>query len=202
MPEITTIEDLVALYPETIETAVKKELPALIPEYRALVEASPYLALATVGPEGVDCTPRGESPGFVHIIDDSTLELPDRKGNNRLDSLRNIVRDPRLAMLFLIPDRNETLRINGRGSIINDPDVLEQYAVGARRPVTVLRIHIESVYFHCGKSAIRSGIWKPETWTTAAGLPTTGQIRKGYSPDTDVDAYDRNSDANLRANLW
>ena len=201
MHEITTIDELTARYGESPEGAIRKEVPVLTPEYRALVEASPYCALATVGDEGLDCTPRGDGPGFVRIVDDSTLELADRKGNNRLDSLRNIIADPRLALLFLIPDRNETLRVNGTGTITVDPEVLASHALDGKEPATVLRINVETVYFHCGKSAIRSGIWDPETWTGAAELPTTGQIVRSFIPDTDVETYDAELDERLRANL-
>lgn len=201
MDQITTLEELTSRYSATIEGAIRKELTELSAEYQALIEASPYCTLATVGPDGLDCTPRGESPGFVRIVDANTLELPDRKGNNRLDSLRNIIADPRLALLFIIPNRNETLRVNGTGSILVDEDVLAAHAIDGKSPATVLRIHVDRVYFHCGKSAIRSRIWDPESWTSAEGLPTTGQIVRSFVPDVDVDAYDAELDQRLRDNL-
>src|SRR5689334_22448381 len=117
MPTITTIEELEAIYGRPMETSIVKEIGHLTPHYRALIEASPFAALATSGPEGLDCSPRGDRHGFVRIVDDKTLMMPDRRGNNRVDSLRNIVRDPRIALLFMIPGSGTTLRLNGRAHL-------------------------------------------------------------------------------------
>ena len=122
---LTSIEQLEAIYGAPLERAILKELPRLIDQYRAFIEHAPFMVLATAGPEGLDCSPRGDAPGFVRIVDDTTLALPDRRGNNRIDSLRNIVRDPRVSLLFLVPGVGETLRINGRAVVSAEPALLE-----------------------------------------------------------------------------
>ena len=119
---VTTVEQLEALYGARMPTAIVKEIDHISDGYRKLIEAAPFVAVATAGPEGLDCSPKGDAPGFVRILDDKTLAIPDRPGNNRLDGFRNIVRDPRVALLFLIPGVGETLRVNGRASISIEPD--------------------------------------------------------------------------------
>src|ERR1700704_5471264 len=121
MPIITTVEELEALYGQPLEASLIKEVDHVTPQYRALMDASPFAVLATSGPEGLDCSPRGDQPGFVRVVDPQTLMLPDRRGNNRTDSLRNIIRDPRMALLFLIPGSGSTLRVNGRAHVSVDP---------------------------------------------------------------------------------
>src|SRR5438034_7952000 len=123
MPTISSVEELAAIYGQPSENSLVKEVPRITPEYRAMIEASPFVALATTGPEGLDCSPRGDRPGFVRVHDDKTLMMPDRRGNNRVDSLRNIVRDPKIALLFLIPGAGSTLRVNGRAKVSVDPDL-------------------------------------------------------------------------------
>src|SRR5881392_2778745 len=130
MPRSTTLEELEALYGRPGETSLVKEVDRVTPHYRVLIEASPFAVLATSGPEGLDCSPRGDVPGFVRIHDEKTLMLPDRRGNNRIDSLRNIVRDPRVSLVFLIPGVGTTLRVNGRALLSIDPDLLNSFAVG------------------------------------------------------------------------
>src|SRR5687767_12678028 len=124
---ISSLAELEALYDQPTEASLLKEMDRIIPEYRALIEAAPFAALATQGPEGLDCSPRGDAPGFVRVQDEKTLLLPDRRGNNRIDSLRNIVRDPQVALLFLIPGIGETLRVNGRAVISVEPALLESF---------------------------------------------------------------------------
>src|SRR3954471_19654284 len=129
MPLITTVQELEAIYGLPAETSVVKEVDRVTPHYRALIEASPFAILATCGPEGLDCSPRGDLPGFVRVHDDVTLIIPDRRGNNRIDSLRNIIRDPRAALLFLIPGSGSTLRVNGRALVSADPELLASFGV-------------------------------------------------------------------------
>ena len=126
---ITTMEQLQALYGEKMPVAVIKEIDHINDSYRKLIEAAPFVAVATSGPEGLDCSPKGDARGFVRILDDKTLAIPDRPGNNRIDGFRNIVRDPRIALLFLIPGVGETLRVNGRASITTDPELMQSFAV-------------------------------------------------------------------------
>src|SRR5690606_35579931 len=143
----------------------------VVPVYRALIEAAPFAVLATNGPDGLDCSPRGDGPGFVDVRDETTLLLPDRRGNNRIDSLRNIVHDPRVALLFLIPGMGETLRVNGRASISVDPDLLARFAVSERAPRTVLIISVDTVFFQCSRAILRSHLWNPESHVARASLP-------------------------------
>src|ERR1051326_3965146 len=143
MSRITTVEELEALYGEPAEPSMVKEVPRLTPHYRGMIEASPFAVLATVGPEGVDCSPRGERPGFVRIQDDCSSDLPDRRGNNRADSLKNIIRDGRVALLFLIPGFTMTLRVNGRAYLTTDQALLESFVMENKLPRSVVVIDVE-----------------------------------------------------------
>ncbi|KKB82360.1 pyridoxamine 5'-phosphate oxidase, partial [Devosia limi DSM 17137] len=176
MTTITSLAELEALYsPAPVAASTVKVAPAMTPEYRRLVEASPFVALATVGPEGLDCSPRGDQPGFVRIHDDTTLMMPDRRGNNRIDSLRNIVRDPRCAFLFLLPGSGTTFRANGRAHLSADPQLLESFAVEEKAPRTVIVLEIEELYFQCARAIIRSELWNPARHIDPRTLPTPGQ---------------------------
>ena len=199
---ITALDDLLPLYGEIPLGARTKEQDHLAPVYREMIAASPFCALTTVGPDGTDCTPRGEEPGFVRVIDEHTLELPDRKGNNRLDSLRNIIDDGRVSLLFLIPGRIDSTRVNGRAVITTDPDVLASHAIDGKAPATVIRITVERAYSHCGKAMIRSGLWDSDRWPVIDGLPTPGQISNSFKDyEMDVEAYDANYEKSLRDEL-
>lgn len=174
---ITSPEELDALYGAPGTAAVRKEVPNLTPGYRAMIEASPFVALATSGREGgLDCSPRGDPAGFVHVADDRTLMLPDRPGNRRVDSMRNILSDPRIALLFLIPGQGETLRVNGRAEISVDPEHLALFEIKGKLPISVILVHIDTVYFQCSKAIIRSKIWDPETYLPRGNLPTAGKL--------------------------
>src|SRR5579864_9843767 len=147
MSMIATIEQLEAIYGQTNDASTVKVADRVTPSYRVMIETSPFAALATVGPEGLDCSPRGDLPGFVRIHDDKTLMMPDRRGNNRVDSLRNIVRDPRVALMFLIPGSGTTLRINGRAHVSIDPDLLASFKVDGKAPRTVIVMTVDEIYF-------------------------------------------------------
>ncbi|MDA7648886.1 pyridoxamine 5'-phosphate oxidase family protein [Akkermansiaceae bacterium] len=153
---IETIDQLESTYGLTAEASVVKVSPVLTPEYRAMAEASPFVALATSGPEGLDCSPRGDTHRVLAVVNETTLHMPDRRGNNRIDSLRNIVRDPRVALLFLLPGCTTTLRINGEAHISIDPELLESFSVEDKPPRSVIVIHIHEVYFQCGRAIVRS----------------------------------------------
>ncbi len=199
---VTDVDELAALYGDVPLGAITKEQQSLHPVYQALIEASSFCALASVGPDGTDCTPRGDGPGFVRVVDEHTLELPDRKGNNRLDTLRNIVVDGRVSLLFLIPGRIDTMRVNGRAVITTDPEVLEAHAIDGKAPATVIRITVEAAYLQCGKAMIRSQLWEPDTWPDISGLPTAGQVSATFKDfPVDVEAYDANYEQGLRENL-
>jgi uncharacterized protein len=173
---ITTIEGLEALYDKPAGAAVVKEIDYISAGYRALIEAAPFVVVATSGPEGLDCSPKGDAPGFVRILDDKTLAIPDRRGNNRTDSFHNIVRDPRVALLFLIPGVGETLRVNGRAVISTDPELTASFAVNGNVPRCVLIVSIESIYFHCSKAMVRAQLWNPARQVDRKSLPSTGTI--------------------------
>jgi PPOX class probable FMN-dependent enzyme len=174
---IATMAELEALYPEAVYPPAKvKETDRITKAYQALVEASPFCAMATSGPAGLDCSPRGDPKGFVRVLDEKTVVVPDRRGNNRIDSLRNLVADPRVALLFLIPGVSETLRIMGRATISTDPELCASFAMQGKAPRCVLKIAVEQVFFQCAKAIVRSKLWDPSIQVERASLPTAGKI--------------------------
>ena len=203
MSVITSVEQLEALYEQPGEASLVKEADRLTPLYRRLIEASPFMALATVGPDGLDCSPRGELGGVVHIEDERTLMLPDRRGNNRIDSLRNVVRDPRVGLLFLIPGSGSTLRLNGRARLSAEAALLARFAVDGRPPRTVMVIAVEQVFFQCARAIVRAELWNPEHHVDPKALPTPGQILAEMSEArVGGEAYDREWPARARRSLW
>src|SRR6516165_5226638 len=148
---ITSLDQLRAVYGEPTDVSIAKEIDHVSDHYRAFIEAAPFFALATVGPEGLDCSPRGDAPGFVRIHDEKTLLVPDRRGNNRIDSLRNILSDPRVALLFLIPGCGETIRINGHAAISTDPELCASFAVNEKAPRAVLIVSADRIFYQCAK---------------------------------------------------
>jgi len=176
LPLVTDPAELERLYGAPAAASVLKETDRLTPAYRALVEASPFLLLATAGPDGLDCSPRGDAPGFVRVADERTLLLPDRRGNNRIDSLRNILHDPRVALLFLLPGMGETLRVNGRAAICADPGFCDGFAVEGKAPRSVLVVAVERVFFQCARATLRGGLWDPARWPDRSALPTAGTM--------------------------
>jgi PPOX class probable FMN-dependent enzyme len=162
---ITALDQLREVIPEPNELAVRKQISALDDHCRAFIERSPFLFLATSNARGdCDVSPKGDAPGFVQVLDDHTIVIPDRPGNNRLDSLRNIVENPHAAVLFMIPGADWTLRVNGRATIIRDPDILERSAVGGKRPPLGLAIEVEEAFLHCPKCILRSNLWESNGW--------------------------------------
>jgi PPOX class probable FMN-dependent enzyme len=200
---IKTVEELETLYGKPGNASLVKELDRLIPEYAALIKASPFVALATCGPEGLDCSPRGDLAGFVRIQDEKTLLMPDRHGNNRVDSLKNIVRDGRVGLLFLIPGSGTTLRLNGRAQISVEAELCASFAMEGRPARSVIVITIDAVYFQCARAIKRSDLWNPETRVDPASLPTPGQILERTSEKAiDGDAYDREWPERARKTMW
>jgi len=174
---ISTIAELEALYTEGVYPPAKvKETDRITKAYRALVEASPFFALATNGPNGLDCSPRGDPKGFVRVVDDKTIVVPDRRGNNRIDSMRNLISDPRVALLFLIPGVSETLRIMGRATISTDPELCASFTMQGKAPRSVLVIAVDQVFFQCAKAIVRSKLWDPAIQVERSSLPTAGTI--------------------------
>jgi PPOX class probable FMN-dependent enzyme len=173
---ITTVEQLEAVYGQPSGAALAKEIDHIAPVYRRLIEAAPFVAIATGGPDGLDCSPKGDAPGFVRVLDDKTLALPDRPGNNLIDGFRNLLKEPRIGLLFLIPGVGETLRVNGRAAISIDPELLASFAVNGKLPRCVLLVHVETIFFHCSKAIVRSKLWDEATKIDRKSLPSTGTI--------------------------
>ena len=200
---ITSIAALEQLYQAPNPNSLLKEIDHINAHYRAFIDAAPFAVLASVGPEGLDASPRGDAPGFVRVQDEKTLLIPDRRGNNRIDTLRNIVRDPRVSLLFLIPGIGETLRINGRGAISTDPALCASFAVGGKLPRSVLVVTVDRVYFQCQKALVRSKLWDPATRIERSALPSTGTIIAALSKGTiDGEAYDRAYPERLRQTIY
>ena len=204
MPDtLTTIAELEALYGQPGEASTVKEIDRITPHYRAYIEASPFASLATSGPEGLDCSPRGDRPGFVRVADEKTLMLPDRRGNNRIDSLRNIVRDPRVALLFLIPGVGNTLRVNGRAHLSVEPSLLASFAVDEKAPRSVTVIEVDAVYFQCARALVRSELWNPARHVDPKTLPSAGQILAALSQDRiGGERYDREWAGRAAQTMW
>ena len=200
---IRDLAALEALYGEVNEVSALKEITYLHPHYAAFIIASPFAVLSTSGPHGLDASPRGDTPGFVEIVDDKTLLLADRRGNNRIDSLRNILDNPNVALLFLVPGIGETLRVNGTAEISIDPDLLARFAVQGKAPRSMLVVHIESVFFQCSRALIRSELWNPDRHIARSALPSTGEILAAVTHDRiDAQTYDRELPPRLKATLY
>ncbi|CBS85569.1 pyridoxamine 5'-phosphate oxidase family protein [Azospirillum lipoferum] len=200
---VTDLATLESLYGDAVAASIAKEVPALTPGYRALIEASPFFVLATGGPGGLDASPRGDEPGFVRVADDRTLLIPDRRGNNRIDSLRNILADPRVGLLFLVPGLNETLRVNGRAVIDTDPALCDSFAVDGKAPKSVLVVSIETVFFQCARALLRSRLWDPAAQVPRASLPSVGSLLAEASAGREGgDAYDRSLAERIPQSLY
>jgi PPOX class probable FMN-dependent enzyme len=203
MSIIATVEQLEAIYGRPNEASTVKVSAKITPPYRALIDKSPFAALATCGPEGLDCSPRGDVSGFVRVHDEKTLTMPDRRGNNRVDSLRNIVRDPRVALLFLIPGSGSTLRVNGHAQISVDSDLLTSFSVDGKAPRTVIIMTVDEIYFQCARAIVRSDLWNPDKRVDPKTLPTPGQILADMSDNrVGGENYDRAWPERARQSLW
>ena len=200
---VTDVAALEALYGLPGETSLLKELDYLHPHYQAFINASPFFVLATSGPGGLDASPRGDHAGFVAIEDERTLLIPDRRGNNRADSLKNIIQDPQVGLLFLIPGSGSTLRVNGRAAVSTDPALLQRFAMGGKLPLTVIVVQVQAVYFQCARAIMRSDLWNPARHVDEAALPTVGAILAGLT-DCRVggEPYDREWPERARATLY
>lgn len=200
---IATIEELEAIYGQPNEASTVKVANRITPQYRVLIDKSPFATLATAGPEGLDCSPRGDLPGFVRVHDEKTLMMPDRRGNNRVDSLRNIVCDARIALLFLIPGSGSTLRVNGRAQVSAEPDLLASFTFDGRAPRTVIVVTVDEIYFQCARAIVRSDLWNPDGRVDPKSLPTPGQILADMSENrVGGEDYDRAWPERARQTLW
>jgi hypothetical protein len=180
-----------------------KETTRITNAYRTLIEASPFCVIATSGPDGLDTSPRGDPKGFVRVVDEKTLILPDRRGNNRIDSLRNLITDPRIALIFLIPGVSETIRVMGRVTISTDPELCASFAMQGKAPRCVLKIAVEQVFFQCAKAIVRSKLWDPSIQVARATLPTAGTILAEISGGTlGGDEHDRLAPERMKATIY
>jgi PPOX class probable FMN-dependent enzyme len=199
---ISTLAELEARYGTVNPNSLRKELPRLSEPYRRLLEAAPFFAVATSGPGGLDCSPRGDPAGSVRVLDDSTIAFADRRGNNRLDTLKNLIADPRVALLFLIPGVSETLRINGRATLSIAPVHLDAFVHNGKVPACVVVVTIDAVYFQCGRALIRSELWNPARHVDRATLPTAGAMTRAADPTFDSASYDAELPSRQRATLY
>jgi len=200
---VQSVEQLEQIYGEPVPTSIVKEIGHLTEVYRKLIEAAPFVVIATSGPGGLDCSPKGDAPGFVRIIDDSTLMIPDRPGNNRLDGFKNLMSDPRVALLFMIPGCAETLRVNGRATVSVDPALRESFAVNGKPARAVLIVKIETVFFHCAKAIVRAKLWEANAQIDRKSLPSTGTIIAALSGGKlGGDQYDKEAPARIQAQLY
>lgn len=174
---IETFEELEAIYDAAVPAAAKAcDLDYLIPPYVKLIEASPFFVIATCGPEGLDCSARGDPPGFVRVVDDRTIVFPDRRGNNKIDSLRNIIRDPRVSLMFLFPGAGTLLRVNGRARISAHEPLLATFAVGNALPKTAVIVTVEAAFMQCARAIMRSKLWDDEARVDQKSIPSMGDI--------------------------
>ncbi|MBS0659976.1 MAG: pyridoxamine 5'-phosphate oxidase family protein [Verrucomicrobia bacterium] len=198
---LETLAALEALYEKPGPASLHKEIDYVHPDYAAMIAVSPFYVLATAGPDGLDASPRGDRPGFVEVADPRTLHLPERRGNHRIDSLRNIVADPRVGLLFLIPGLGETLRVNGTATLSVDPALLARHAVDGKPPKCVIVVRVASVYFQCARAIQRSRLWDPVA--AKPTVPSPGTILATLSGGTfDGVTYDRELPARQRATLY
>jgi uncharacterized protein len=199
---ITTIEQLDEIYGVPVPTSLLKELDHITDDYGSLIAASPFVVIATSGPEGLDCSPRGDPAGFVRIVDNKTLMIPDRRGNNRVDSLRNLVSDPRIALLFLLPGIGTTMRVNGRATLSTNVALRESFAMGDKVPACVIVITVESIYTQCQKAIARSKLWDPAMHVAPKTVPTVGQMMQNISSDFDGQAYDAEYPERMKRTIY
>jgi len=201
--QITTIEELEALYGTPVGPSLAKEIDHISEHYRAFIEKAPFVVIATSGPGGLDCSPRGDPAGFVRVLDRKRVLIPDRRGNNRLDSLRNLVEDPRVSLLFLIPGVNETLRINGRARIIVDAALAASFAINDKMPKILLEVTADRVYFQCAKALVRSRLWATEAQLPRSALPSTGRILEEITnKEIDGAEHDRGYPERLKHTIY
>ena len=200
---LTDTAALRELYGQPSDGAIAKEIDYVHAHYRAMIEASPFMVMATSGPGGLDVSPRGDPAGFVVVEDENTLLIPDRRGNNRADSLNNLIDDPRIALLFLIPGVGETLRVNGRAEVSVDPALLERFPAQGKLPRSVIVVRVERVYFQCPKALVRSDLWNPAKHIERKSLPSTGTILADITRGRVGGAeYDAAYPARLKATIY
>jgi PPOX class probable FMN-dependent enzyme len=200
---VTALDQLGNLYARPSERVLRKEIDHVDPAGRAFIAASPFLVLATGSSQGLDCSPKGDKPGFVQVENDGrTLLIPDRRGNNRIDSIKNLVEDPRVALIFFVPGANETYRVNGRARVSVDPAMKQRLAVDGKEPTTVIVVAVEQAFQHCPKALVRSDLWKASTGERPKGVPTLGDFAAARNPGIDSAAYDSDYARRMPSELY
>jgi PPOX class probable FMN-dependent enzyme len=200
---VTSLDQLARVYGEPYGPSLQKVADHVTPQYRAFIEAAPFFAIASSGKGGLDCSPRGDAPGFVRVHDPKTLMIPDRLGNNRIDTLRNILEDPRVALLFLIPGCGETIRVMGRAQISVDPALAQTFVVNGKTPRSVIVVTVDEIYYQCTKAIVRSKLWDPAQRVDRTSLPSAGQIlAERTAGKVDPDAHDRAAPERIKATLY
>ena len=201
--EVTTVEQLREIVGHPHPAVANKVATKLADVHRTWLQNSPLCFVATTDADGrVDVSPKGDPPGFVHIIDDSTIAIPERPGNKRVDGYLNVLANPHVGTLFVIPGRGDTVRVNGTARIVSDADYFDALAVQAKRPILALEVDVEEVFFHCSKAFLRSDAWKPDTWTPES-VPSTAQLAKSFKAEEtleELEAY--YSEENYRKQLY
>lgn len=201
--EITSPEDLRERYGEPSELAVLKQLDHIDKHCRAFIAISPFLVIGTIGADGLgDVSPKGDAPGFVLVSDEKTLVIPDRPGNNRTDTLLNLLDNPGVGLIFLVPGMNETLRVNGTARIVTDSTVLEAMLVNDRPPRSAIVVDVKEAYLHCAKALIRSKLWSDEHRIERQSFPTLGQIITDQAGRGDVKKAEERIDEGYRTKLY
>ncbi|HEV8584289.1 MAG TPA: pyridoxamine 5'-phosphate oxidase family protein [Methylomirabilota bacterium] len=202
---VTSLDELRALLGTPSELALKKQITKLDAHCRAVIAHAPFLVLGTSGPDGTcDVSPKGDPAGFVRVLDDTHLVIPDRPGNKRLDGMRNILANPHVALLFLVPTRGETLRVNGRAWITRDPELLAAMAVADKVPNLAIGVEVEEVFLHCAKAFKRSGLWEPARWPDISGLASSAKMFHDQAPmpGMSVEDYERRLETGYRTTLY
>ena len=198
--KISSISELEQLYDDAVQTALDKVRAHLTPRYREWISACRFVVVSTVGPHGTDASPRGDIGAVVKVLDEHTLLLPDWRGNNRLDSLRNIVEDGRISLLFIVAGSNNVVRINGKAELTADKDYTSRFEDHKKQPRSVIVIHIAEVYFQCAKALMRSQLWEADVHETQ--LPSAGDFIKEFNSDFDAESYDSGYEEYARERMW
>ncbi len=207
MENITSLEILQERYATPVsERAIQKEIDHINDLSRQLSEASPFLILSTYGDDGVDCSPRGDPPGFVRVASPDCIQIPDRKGNNRLDSMRNILDNGQVGIIFLIPNVGETIRVSGSAEILINAELCSSFAVNGKAASSVLSVTVQKAYYQCQKALVRSRLWEPQSHVQRDKLPSAGQMAQHFSArhsqDFDGQAYDDGYSEYMRKNMY
>lgn len=206
MKTINSIAELETIYGEPIDRALWKEIDHINDHYKKFIEKSPFLILATSGDNGIDCSPRGDLAGFVRVVSESCIQIPDRRGNNRLDSIRNILSNPNVGLIFLVPNVGETIRLSGKAEIVIDKELCESFSIDGKPASSVLSIFVDKVYYQCQKAIARSKLWDSSSYIERSELPTAGEMTKVFSAsqnkEFDAETYDKNYPKHMKKTIY